>query len=316
MAIIDDRTQKLGLPLPHKENQLQDDVGRLRSALNGIDAWVAAGGSIVYAAAAADLPEEGTDNTLYITKDTGRFYRWTGAAYVVVGSPESTDDVAEGAVNLYFTNARARSAAGVATASVTGLVRVGAGLSVGLDGQLSVVGAAGAGGVPAFNELTMVPTTNGQKTFTPNGGYTPGMIDVYVNGRFLLGNGIDYTATNGATIVLTVGVNTTDTVMMRRWTTSNNFPFSALDGKPTKLAGYGVNEIRGATASSVTYDGNGRVSTVTDSIDGANKVATFAYNADGTVKTATTVYLGLTRVETYTYASGKISGYTATEVQA
>lgn len=313
---IDDRTPALNLPLPHKENQLQDDVGRIRSSFAAVDAWVAAGGSIHYAAAHGDLPASGADKTLYITKDVGRFFRWNGVAYVVVGSPESTDDVAEGAGNLYFTEARARAAAGVATANATGMVRVGAGLSVGLDGQLSVVGAAGAGGVPAFTELTMVPTANGQKDFSPNGGYTTGMIDVHVNGIFLFGNGDDYTATNGTNIVLTVGVNTTDTVMLRRWTTSNNFPFSALTGKPTKQAGYGLNEIRGATTSAVTYDGNGRVSTVTDSIDGANKVTTFAYNADGTIKTATTVYLGLTRVETYAYASGKISGYTATEVQA
>lgn len=35
--MIDDRTTNLNLPLPHPANDLEDDVGRLRSALSAVD---------------------------------------------------------------------------------------------------------------------------------------------------------------------------------------------------------------------------------------------------------------------------------------
>lgn len=37
MAVIDETTTHLALPLPHPSNSLEDDVLRLRTALNGID---------------------------------------------------------------------------------------------------------------------------------------------------------------------------------------------------------------------------------------------------------------------------------------
>jgi len=43
-------------------------------------------------------------------------------------------------------------------------------------------------------------STAGQTTFTVDGGYTPGFIDVYVNGIKQV-NGVDVTATNGTTVV-------------------------------------------------------------------------------------------------------------------
>lgn len=42
MPIIDDRTETLDLALPHVENDMQDDVERLRAALSGVDTWAAA----------------------------------------------------------------------------------------------------------------------------------------------------------------------------------------------------------------------------------------------------------------------------------
>ena len=42
MSTIDDRTPALQLPLPHPANKLQDDVQRLRAAVNALDAAVAA----------------------------------------------------------------------------------------------------------------------------------------------------------------------------------------------------------------------------------------------------------------------------------
>ena len=51
--MIDDRTSHLNLPLPHAENLLIDDVPRLRSALSGLDAAIAAQTASVDAAIAA-----------------------------------------------------------------------------------------------------------------------------------------------------------------------------------------------------------------------------------------------------------------------
>ena len=60
--------------------------------------------------------------------------------------------------------------------------------------------------------------TAAQTTFTFTGGYTVGLIDVYVNGvRYLP---TDYTATNGTTIVLAVGLLAGDAVTILNYTSS------------------------------------------------------------------------------------------------
>ena len=54
-------------------------------------------------------------------------------------------------------------------------------------------------------------STSGQTTFTVDGGYTPGYIDVYVNGIKQV-NGVDVTATNGSTVVFTTALSAGYTV--------------------------------------------------------------------------------------------------------
>lgn len=277
--MIDDRTVNLNLPKPHQANTLLEDVGRLRSALDAVDTAVAgkqstlgftpenaakkgvangyasldAGGKVPSAqlpsyvddvleyANLAAFPATGESGKMYVAQDTGRLYRWSGSIYVWISpSPGSTDDVPEGSTNKYFTDARARSAQLPATASTPGVVKIGSGLSVDADGTLSAIGVEGGGGVPAFNELILTVSSNGQTVFTPAGGYTVGSMELELNGLTLVGNGDDYTASNGTTITLTFGVSTTDTLVLRRWTTTTNLPFSALVDKPTTLAGYGI----------------------------------------------------------------------------
>lgn len=59
----------------------------------------------------AAFPGVGASGVLYVTLDTGKIYRWTGSVYAeIVAAPGTTDAVAEGAVNLYFTNLRAQTA--------------------------------------------------------------------------------------------------------------------------------------------------------------------------------------------------------------
>lgn len=56
----------------------------------------------------AAFPGTGTTGLLYVALDTNKVYRWTGSVYVEISaSPGSTDAVAEGTTNLYFTNTRA-----------------------------------------------------------------------------------------------------------------------------------------------------------------------------------------------------------------
>lgn len=54
------------------------------------------------------FPYVGESGKIYVAQSDGKVYRYTGSAYVEISpSPGSTDSVAEGATNLYYTNARA-----------------------------------------------------------------------------------------------------------------------------------------------------------------------------------------------------------------
>lgn len=58
----------------------------------------------------AAFPATGEKGKIYIAEDTNTQWRWTGSTYISwASSPGSTDSVAEGSVNLYFTQARVRS---------------------------------------------------------------------------------------------------------------------------------------------------------------------------------------------------------------
>lgn len=66
----------------------------------------------------ASLPGTGETGKIYVTLDNNKVYRWSGSVYVEIApSPGSTDFVAEGSVNLYFTEARVRATVltGIAT---------------------------------------------------------------------------------------------------------------------------------------------------------------------------------------------------------
>jgi hypothetical protein len=56
---------------------------------------------------------------------------------------------------------------------------------------------------PSAREIETFIATASQTTFTVTGGYTVGLVDVFINGVRLTSS--DYTATNGTTVVLTVG---------------------------------------------------------------------------------------------------------------
>ena len=221
MPIIDDRTPNLNLPLPYADNMLEDDSDRLREALTTIDTAVAAKASAASVTAVSDalatkadlvagkvpagqlpsfvddvievanyaaLPVTGESGKIYvILAASGGFqanqqFRWTGTVYIaLVASPGTTDDVAEGATNLYHTPARALAAVPIATVATLGKVKVGAGL--GIDGDGLLYAAAGGGSVMSLQEI--VPPSNGVSSITVPGGYVVGTVLLGFNGSFL-----------------------------------------------------------------------------------------------------------------------------------
>jgi hypothetical protein len=72
----------------------------------------------------AAFPATGTSGVIYVAIDTNKTYRWSGTSYIeMTSSPGTTDDVPEGTVNLYYTDARASDAAPVQSVSgKTGVV--------------------------------------------------------------------------------------------------------------------------------------------------------------------------------------------------
>jgi hypothetical protein len=53
------------------------------------------------------FPGTGTTGLIYVDLSTNKIYRWSGSAYIEISpSPGSTDSVAEGSTNLYYTSTR------------------------------------------------------------------------------------------------------------------------------------------------------------------------------------------------------------------
>lgn len=60
----------------------------------------------------ASFPPIGETGIIYVALDTSKAYRWSGSTYVEISAgPATTDDLAEGSTNLYFSDALAQSAA-------------------------------------------------------------------------------------------------------------------------------------------------------------------------------------------------------------
>ena len=62
---------------------------------------------------------------------------------------------------------------------------------------------------PQATQTRQTFTATASQTSFATAGYTPGFVDVYLNGVHLL-NGTDYTASNGSDIVLTAGAAASD----------------------------------------------------------------------------------------------------------
>lgn len=112
---------------------------------------------VVEVANYAALPAIGESGKIYLTLDTNKSYRWSGSVYINIGQPiASTDDVAEGSTNLYFTAARvADKQIGIqfqdegsnlgTSATVTAVDFTGAGVTATRSTNKVTVNIAGAG---------------------------------------------------------------------------------------------------------------------------------------------------------------------------
>ena len=69
------------------------------------------------------------------------------------------------------------------------------------------------------------------------------------------------------------------------------------------------------SAATVTYDGNGRVSGITETLPQGVRSTVLTYNAVGRVNTVAETLAGKTRTTTYAYdGAGRVSGYAVVEV--
>jgi hypothetical protein len=86
---------------------------------------------------------------------------------------------------------------------------------IGFQGSQGEIGAQGAISASARN-VTVFTTTLNQTTFTVPGGYNIGLVDVFWNGVKQT-VGVDYTASNGTTVVLANGAAAGDTIEINNY---------------------------------------------------------------------------------------------------
>ena len=189
---------------------------------------------VVEAANLASLPGTGETGKIYVTLDTNKTYRWSGSAYVEISpSPGSTDSLAEGSTNLYFTQARARasvsasgslsynSSTGVfsfsdAVTSVAG--RTGAvtltSSDVGLGNvenksSATIRGELTSGNVTTALGFTPYNATNPSGYITSSGSITgdSGSLGGFGRDRFVYGDANNYGSVNVYTLDSGIGAN-------------------------------------------------------------------------------------------------------------
>jgi len=134
------------------------------------------------------------------------YARADGTALVAAAGPASTDGLSEGATNLYFTQARVRAT------PVAGLSLADKSSVVAADTVLAAIGKLQTQITNnAFRVETIATTSVGQTSYAVPNGYTAGAVIVFFNGALLAP--ADYTATDGANVVLASGALTTSDIM-------------------------------------------------------------------------------------------------------
>jgi hypothetical protein len=97
-----------------------------------------------------------------------------------------------------------------------------------------MAGYVGAQPVPEVTQTRKLVTASEGQTVFATEGYSPGYLDVYLNGVKLVNN-VDFTATDGDNVTLLVGAALNDTVEIVAYNTfivaaNPSFPFYKEDG--------------------------------------------------------------------------------------
>lgn len=221
--MIDNRTTHFNLPLPNAANLMKtEDVPRLIAALQAIDAAIYGRATAADIDAAINALVDGapaaldTLNELAAALNDDASFAASMTTALAGKAPTSHTHAIGDVIGLVTALAAKLESVPKATPSVMGGFKLGNGFVQDIDGTLSVVASGGGSGLPAWQDQIFTPT-DGQTVFTPSGGYVAGQIDVILNGSTLIGNGDDYTAANGTTVVLTTAVGTVDKIVVRKW---------------------------------------------------------------------------------------------------
>jgi hypothetical protein len=183
---------------------------------------------VVEVANFASLPGTGETGKIYVTIDTNKTYRWSGSSYIEISaSPGSTDSLAEGSTNLYFTQARARA-------------------SISASGSLSYNSSTG---VMSFSDaVTSVAGRTGAVTLTSSDvglGNVENKSSATIRGEITSSNvttALGFTPLNRATVTGDWNVKTNGQASLISGGTNNHNGTTTTSGiyLPHSTAGYGV----------------------------------------------------------------------------
>jgi len=137
----------------------------------------------------------------------------------------------------------------IASSVTLGGVKIGSGLAIDGTGIVSVT----TSGVGAIRALQQITATAGQTVFTVSGGYTPGLIDVFLNGVLLTPTAI--TSTNGTTFTLTDGAIVNDLLDIFVYNPIYNGFISTTDQVPEGSTNLYYTNARARAAISLTTTG-------------------------------------------------------------
>ena len=147
----------------------------------------------------------------------------------------------------------------IASSVTLGGVKIGSGLAIDGTGIVSVT----TSGVGAIRALQQITATAGQTVFTVSGGYTPGLIDVFLNGVLLTPTAI--TSTNGTTFTLGDGALVNDLLDIFVYNPIYNGFISTTDQVPEGATNLYYTNARARAAISLTTTGSSGAATYNSS---------------------------------------------------